>query len=268
MSLEAEWGAQDEAWSCYDHLPVLTLRAQSVMERVSPGSGLSWRDELSWLWTHDRTTMQALLDSVGAEGFRSSIILGNDGRLWDGHHRLAAALELGVPVPTRTVPPAARRSTLTGRKAYARLFWRFIPSWAVPWADPCEEPHDVVVVDGVDLDVAIAPLVAELWRQGIGTYNSCQGDARLYRLYDSRHPATREPAGNPYSAYLTLNSLEAARAVVLALDPPPEHLATISTRAAAVPEKWWFVHFDPSLLDRWQGRSQESLDASNLEGMN
>ncbi len=142
---------------------------------------------------------------------------------------------------------------IRGRKSYARLFWSCIPGWAVPWADPCEDPHAVVSVDGVTLDAAIAPLVRDLWRQGIRTHNSCQGDGRLYRLHESRHPAAwAPPAGNPYSAYLTLDSLEAARAVVRVLNPPSEYLATISARGAVNPEEWWFVHFDPALLSSWQ----------------
>lgn len=70
------------------------------------------------------------------------------------------------------------------------------------------------------------------------------------------------PAGNPYSAYLTLDSLEAARAVDRVLNPPSEHLATISVRGAVNPEEWWFVHFDPALLRSWQAvRNSERRDS-------
>ncbi|TEA09147.1 hypothetical protein [Mycobacteroides salmoniphilum] len=115
----------------------------------------------------------------------------------------------------------------------------------------------MVTIDGINLDAAIAPLVMELWRQGIGTDNSCQGDVHLYRLHESRHPAAWAPAANPYSAYLTLGSLEAARAVVGVLNPPTQHLATISARGAVIPEECWFVHFDPAMLIRWQGSKDE-----------
>lgn len=145
---------------------------------------------------------------------------------------------------------------IRGRKWYAELFWTCVPGWAVPWADPCEDPHAVVTVDGINLDTGIAPLVLELWRRGIQTHNSCQGDERLYRLFRSRHSAAwAPPAGNPYSAYLTLDSLEAARAVVRVLNPQSEHLATISARGAVTPQGYWFVHFAPFLLDGWQGDS-------------
>lgn len=142
---------------------------------------------------------------------------------------------------------------IRGRKSYARMFWSLIPGWTVPWADPCEDPHEVVAVDGINIDAAIAPLVVDLWRRDIRTHNSCQGDVRLYRMYESRHPAAWAPAaGNPYSAYLTLESLEAARAVVRILNPPSDHLATISARGAMIPQNWWFVHFAPTILSSWQ----------------
>lgn len=152
---------------------------------------------------------------------------------------------------------------IRGRKSYARLFWSLIPGWVVPWADPCEDPHPAVTVDGINLDTAIEPLVTELWRQGIRTRNSCQGDRRLYRLHESRHPAAwAPPAGNPYSAYLTLDSLESARAVVRVLNPPSAYLATISARGAVAPEEWWFVHFDPALLGSWQDSSRAELSGA------
>ncbi|OKH73696.1 hypothetical protein EB73_06670 [Mycobacterium sp. SWH-M3] len=111
----------------------------------------------------------------------------------------------------------------------------------------------MVTVNGINLDTAIAPLVMDLWQHNIQTHNSCQGDHRLYRLHESRHPAAwAPPSGNPYSAYVTLDSLEDARAVVRVLNPESQHLATISTRGAVSPEEWWFVHFDPALLNNWQ----------------
>lgn len=136
---------------------------------------------------------------------------------------------------------------ITGSKNYARLFWSLLPQWAVPFADPCEDPHETVTVDDVALDVVIAPLMVHLWRRGIATYNSCQGDVDLYRLHASRHQAGGIPTGNPYAAYITLDNLDAARAVAEILAPPTQNLLTFSTDG--LPDgQWWFVHFDPSLL--------------------
>ncbi|GAT07607.1 hypothetical protein H7I77_25360 [Mycolicibacterium novocastrense] len=136
--------------------------------------------------------------------------------------------------------------TIRGRKAYARVFWSLLPKQLVPWADPCEDPHDTVTVDGVDIDKGIAPLVIYLWSQGISTHDSCQGDCHLYRLYESRHPAESTPAGNPYAAYLAVDSLAAAQAVIRTLNPPPQSAAIMNGGDR------WFVEFDPSALLQWR----------------
>lgn len=36
--------------------------------------------------------------SIQEVGMRMPILLGSDGRVWDGHHRFAAAEHLGIPV--------------------------------------------------------------------------------------------------------------------------------------------------------------------------
>lgn len=59
------------------------------------GSGdWDWSDEYELLIY--RPVTQQLLDSVREEGIREPILLGNDGRVWDGHHRIAVALHLGL----------------------------------------------------------------------------------------------------------------------------------------------------------------------------
>lgn len=139
---------------------------------------------------------------------------------------------------------------ITSKRIYARLFWSLLPERAVPFADPCADPHDTVAVDGIALDVSIAPLVVYLWRHGIATHSSCQGDAVLYRLHASRHPAEGTPTGNPYAAYLTLGGLDSARAVVEILDPPAENMVALSTDGLS-DGQWWFACFHPALLHQW-----------------
>lgn len=139
--------------------------------------------------------------------------------------------------------------TVRGRKWYSRCFWSAIPRWGVPWADPCEDPHPTVTIQGIAVDAEVAPLVMELWRQGIDTYNSCQGDERLYRLWESRHPAESWPGGNPYSGYVTVGSVAAARRVVRILEPSSDRPAAISTRCGDIEHgEWWFVDFHPAAL--------------------
>lgn len=59
------------------------------------GSGdWSWEEEVKKLANRDRT--KQLVESIRVEGIREPILLGNDGRVWDGHHRITAATLLGI----------------------------------------------------------------------------------------------------------------------------------------------------------------------------
>ena len=70
-----------------------------------------------WPWTQeydnliDQPGTQKLLARIKTEGIREPILLGNDGRVWDGHHRIVIAMHLGldsVPVEWSGSPdPAA-----------------------------------------------------------------------------------------------------------------------------------------------------------------
>lgn len=81
--------------------------ADFVMSAVTPGDPHTWATELRGLWTEHRDQLLALMDRVLAEGFLEPIVLGHDGRLWDGHHRLAVAKALGILVPvTHALAPA------------------------------------------------------------------------------------------------------------------------------------------------------------------
>lgn len=104
----SEWLYHDDyadVWRCYDHLPVQMMTAECVMRQVGPGSGLSWQEELCHLWTEGLHDTFTLLSHVAVDGkINEPIIIGPDGRLWDGHHRLACALALNMEVPARVVP--------------------------------------------------------------------------------------------------------------------------------------------------------------------
>ena len=54
----------------------------------------SWQEEYASLI--DRPVTQQLLAKVREEGILEPILLGNDGRVWDGHHRITVAMELGL----------------------------------------------------------------------------------------------------------------------------------------------------------------------------
>jgi hypothetical protein len=81
----------------------------AVMTVVAPGNEGPLGEDPAPLWRALRHEMAPLLDSVVAEGFREPILIGDDGRLWDGHHRLAVALAFGISVPVEFVGKEARR---------------------------------------------------------------------------------------------------------------------------------------------------------------
>ena len=48
--------------------------------------------------------------------------------------------------------------------------------------------HPTVLVDGVPIDVEIAPLIKSLWERGIETLNSCQDNGGKTTLCGSNSP--------------------------------------------------------------------------------
>lgn len=59
----------------------------------------SWPQEFADLIRHEPDGVADLVLDVGANGVREPILLGDDGRVWDGHHRIFAALLTGQLVP-------------------------------------------------------------------------------------------------------------------------------------------------------------------------
>lgn len=141
--------------------------------------------------------------------------------------------------------------SFTARKAYQRLFWKIIPRSLAPFADPSSEPHPCVEVNGLKLDVGIAALVQACWRAGMPTGGSCQGDADLYDLFASRHPAQGRLAANEHSAHICFETvadgLKAKGWVEQALPPPTKgHLAVAELVVGA--GNLAFLHVHPSDL--------------------
>jgi hypothetical protein len=69
-----------------------------------PGS-----DDHDWQTEFDQVEQfdwfDGLMTSIQETGIQNPILLGADGRVWDGHHRITAAFKLGVaavPVEFRT----------------------------------------------------------------------------------------------------------------------------------------------------------------------
>lgn len=61
-----------------------------------PGDPHTWADEFKWLEKHHNGKLELLRLDIIAHGIREPIQLGNDGRVWDGHHRIYIANQLGI----------------------------------------------------------------------------------------------------------------------------------------------------------------------------
>lgn len=80
-----------------------------VLEKVRCGSDdWSWEEEWAWLDANDAEALARLEAEIGCEGMYRPLLIGNDGRLWDGHHRLRIAVRLGTAyVPVELTPATA-----------------------------------------------------------------------------------------------------------------------------------------------------------------
>lgn len=79
--------------------------ADTFISIFQPGdSDNGWPNELQYLWTSDQPRTLALLDEViSAGGINKPVSVGPDKRVWDGHHRVAIALALRIPLPVEFV---------------------------------------------------------------------------------------------------------------------------------------------------------------------
>lgn len=74
------------------------MHLADVLAQFEDGNDTGWPAEFEWLWTEDAEKMVALVQDIAANGIKEPILLGPDGSIWDGHHRIAAAVALGLDV--------------------------------------------------------------------------------------------------------------------------------------------------------------------------
>ncbi|MCW2092487.1 UNVERIFIED_ORG: hypothetical protein M2328_005767 [Rhodococcus erythropolis] len=67
---------------------------RNIIDEVQTGDGLTWAEEFQFLWQYRWVRLIDLMQSVRENGIREPIVIGDDGRLWDGHHRMAVAIAL------------------------------------------------------------------------------------------------------------------------------------------------------------------------------
>lgn len=76
------------------------VERESLMRVYRDGNERGWANEFNYLEAEHTDRIIELEASVRESGIHDPIILGSDGRVWDGHHRLCVAERLGM----KTVP--------------------------------------------------------------------------------------------------------------------------------------------------------------------
>lgn len=77
------------------------MELEVLMTTVRDGDQVGWDIEFEDLREHHAPKIRALTLNVLQNGIREPLLIGDDGRLWDGHHRLYVAHAMGfthVPV--------------------------------------------------------------------------------------------------------------------------------------------------------------------------
>lgn len=84
------------------------MRLSDLLRDYADGDGIGWMAEFDWLDDNHGSRLDMLTTSVQETGIREPILLGDDGRVWDGHHRIAVARRLGMDVvPVRLAGEAS-----------------------------------------------------------------------------------------------------------------------------------------------------------------
>jgi hypothetical protein len=92
-----------------DFSPYAVWPLRRLLAEVRCGSGdWSWEQEWFWIDSDDDHAEEyaKLEEEIRRDGIRTPVLIGNDGRLWDGHHRLRIAVRLGIPyIPVELTAP-------------------------------------------------------------------------------------------------------------------------------------------------------------------
>ena len=77
-------------------MDVLVMSIEEVLRTYTPGSyDWSWEEEFNDLETRDFDYLQELIEDIRENGQKDPILLGDDGRVWEGHHRILVLQTLG-----------------------------------------------------------------------------------------------------------------------------------------------------------------------------
>lgn len=84
---------KSESIMTYDPQHVKIVSTKSVLDLFMPGDADAWFDSFKKIRELHQADdyLLSLRESIQLEGMRDPIVLGSDGCVWDGHHRLSIA---------------------------------------------------------------------------------------------------------------------------------------------------------------------------------
>lgn len=80
-----------------EKLALSRMSPEKIMEGWRPGSydkPWTWKDECLDIWAQN---IEELMADINVNGIKEPVILGDDGRVWEGHHRICIAYWLSLP---------------------------------------------------------------------------------------------------------------------------------------------------------------------------
>ena len=79
-----------------------TITLTELMREHPDGNEAGWGVEFEWLRRNDADAIHRLLRLIKRDGITEPVLIGDDGRVWDGHHRIYVASLLGIrDIPVR-----------------------------------------------------------------------------------------------------------------------------------------------------------------------
>lgn len=72
------------------------MTVDDILRNYWTGDEHAWNNEFAYLVRFHGKHVAELMRDIEANGIKEPILLGNDGRVWDGHHRLLVARILNI----------------------------------------------------------------------------------------------------------------------------------------------------------------------------
>jgi hypothetical protein len=72
------------------------MQVLDILRHYRDGDEYGWDTEFDMLRSEHGERLYEIARTAHRDGIREPILLGNDGRVWDGHHRLCVAVDFGI----------------------------------------------------------------------------------------------------------------------------------------------------------------------------